>query len=178
MAEYTIYLSEPLRKIGDYVDVVNSDGTVTRRIKKLVLTGEEVDWGEVDTTASTRYFILIIGTLNYAISNAVISTHFSQETINSSTTEVGVNILNSTGQGKCYVAVRPENASTATLSGFKAWLASEYAAGKPVTVWYVLATPTTETVTVPTLTPTKGSNTLSIGTTLQPSSVSITGGIK
>ena len=41
-----------------------------------------------------------------------------------------------------------------------------------------LQTPTTETVTVPTLTPTKGSNTLTVGTTLQPSSVSITGGIK
>ena len=41
-----------------------------------------------------------------------------------------------------------------------------------------LVTPTTETVTVPTLTPTKGANTLTIGTTLQPSEVSITGGIK
>ena len=41
-----------------------------------------------------------------------------------------------------------------------------------------LTTPTTETVTVPTLTPTKGSNTLSVGTTLQPSEISITGGIK
>lgn len=41
-----------------------------------------------------------------------------------------------------------------------------------------LQTPTTETVTVPTLTPQKGSNTLSVGTTLQPSEISITGGIK
>ena len=41
-----------------------------------------------------------------------------------------------------------------------------------------LVTPTTETVTVPTLTPAKGANTLTVGTTLQPSSVSITGGIK
>ena len=41
-----------------------------------------------------------------------------------------------------------------------------------------LQTPTTETVTVPTLTPTEGNNVLSFGTTLQPSEVSITGHIK
>ena len=41
-----------------------------------------------------------------------------------------------------------------------------------------LVTPTTETVTVPTLTPTKGSNTLTVNTTLPPSEVSITGGIR
>ena len=36
-----IILSEPLCKIGDYADSVDSDGIVTRRIKKLVLTGQE-----------------------------------------------------------------------------------------------------------------------------------------
>ena len=38
----TVYLSEPLRKIGDYSDTVSSDGTATRRIKKKVLTGSEL----------------------------------------------------------------------------------------------------------------------------------------
>ena len=63
-------------------------------------------------------------------------------------------------------------------ASFNAYLAAQYANGTPVTVWYVLANPVTEQVTLPTLTPAKGSNTLSIGTTLPPSEVSITGGIK
>jgi len=71
----------------------------------------------------------------------------------------------------------------------KAYLASEYAAGTPVTVWYVLETPTegivneplykigdyadelTTTTPIPTA---KGSNTLTVDTTVQPSEVSIT----
>jgi len=65
-----------------------------------------------------------------------------------------------------------------SISAFRQLLTDSYAAGNPVTVWYVLATPTTEQVTAPTLTPAIGNNTLAIGTTLQPSSVSITGHIK
>lgn len=80
----------------------------------------------------------------------------------------------------------------ATKDDFKAFLAAQYAAGTPVTIWYPLATETigisneplakigdyadelhsTDAgVTIPTV---KGENTLTVGTDLQPSEMAIT----
>ena len=53
-------------------------------------------------------------------------------------------------------------ANTETLSGFKQWLADQYAAGTPVIVIYTLATPTTESVAGQTLQVTDGDNVLEI----------------
>lgn len=57
-------------------------------------------------------------------------------------------------------------------------LATLFFANNHVTVEYDLATPTTEPITLPTIPTINGQNVLSIGTTLQPSTVSITGHIK
>jgi hypothetical protein len=88
--------------------------------------------------------------------------------------------------GNNYFYINDEN--YASLNAFKAYLAQQYAAGTPVCVWYVLATPTTGIVNEPirkintyadsvsgiTIPVTAGANTLSIGTTLQPSEVTAT----
>ena len=74
-----------------------------------------------------------------------------------------------------------------TIDEFKSYVQQQYAAGTPVTVWYVLATPTTGitneplmkigsyadslTTSIPT---TDGANALSIDTTVQPSEVTAT----
>lgn len=74
-----------------------------------------------------------------------------------------------------------------TLTDFKTYLQQQYAAGTPVTVWYVLATVETGTVNEPlrkigdyadtlsnvSIPVTAGGDTLSIGTTLQPSEVTV-----
>ena len=49
---YPLYLSEPLRKIGEYSDTVDSSGAVTRRIRKLVLDGTET-W--INTSAPSLF---------------------------------------------------------------------------------------------------------------------------
>lgn len=82
-----------------------------------------------------------------------------------------------------------------TVAGLKEYLAAQYAAGTPVVVWYALAGPETAIVNEPlakigdyadelhsedttiTIQTVSGRNTLTIDTTLQPSSVSITGHI-
>ena len=168
----TIYLPEPLRKIGDYADVVNSDGTVTRRVKKVVLTGQES--GEWDKNPSFNngdgyYNLTAFSGYVRGLSDAICS---------------HLNKIGSTGDpqgiysGNNISIVFDHALGLDTKQKLRQWLSEQYSNGTPVCVWYVLATATTETVTVPTLTPAKGSNTLSIGTTLAPSSVSITGGIK
>ena len=160
----TVYLPEPLRKIGEYSDSVSSDGTVTRRVKKLIFDGTE-NWS-ADRT-DNFYTPVISDAMRTA---TVFCTH--QKSV--STSLVSENcFISSTG--------RFNIATTAvehTTAAWQSYLTEQYANGTPVCVWYVLATAQTETVTVPTLTPAKGSNTLSIGTELPPSSVSVTGGIK
>ena len=80
------------------------------------------------------------------------------------------------------------NTDYTTSSGFKAYLAAQYAAGTPVCVWYVLATPQTttlnepirkigdyaDTVTTNTIPTTSTESTFDVDTTLKPSKVELT----
>lgn len=166
-ATQNLYLTEPLRKIGNYADVVNGDGTVARRLLRLVLTGAE-SW-VADTYSGHRAFQSYapkqqIGTIN------CICSHYRTLYREANNVIYFVN-----AQTNRFV-IFDDRFTTDTE--FKTFLATQYAAGAPVTIWYVLANPTTEAITSPAVTPITGSNTLSIGTTLAPSSVSITGHVK
>ena len=170
----TVYISEPIRKIGDYADTISSTGAVTRRIKELILTGTE-SW-KTTGDGTSRYNRLKVGAFNTAFPAMAMCTHAIRVSITTSTTDIGCNVIDSQVSNASFVAFRLEDYMT--LASFKQFLADQYAAGTPVTIWYVLQEPTIEQITVPTLTPEKGINTLSVGTTLQPSEVSITGHIK
>lgn len=170
-----LYLQEPLRKIGDYADVVNSDGTVTRRIKKLVLTGEE-DWAAHTGIGNWYYvdniFSPIVNTSAYCDRYKFASYSSAEELTNGQFTF---------GNPGGITSIRRlifKDTAQATVTDFKTYLQQHYAAGTPITIWYILSTPTTETITSPAVIPITGSNTLAIDTTLQPSSVSITGHVK
>lgn len=166
-----IYLPEPLRRIGDYADTVASDGTVTRRVKKLVLTGQE-SWNK--NSANRMYTSLgensVIGTVpictNFVGTNAETYADIGDGQITTSHTGGGVNRL------ACYFS------SITDTQVFKNWLSDLYVAGTPVTVWYVLSSPQTESFTAPTISTVKGENVLTVGTALPPSQISITGNIK
>ena len=166
-----LYLSEPIRKMGDYADKAKSDNTTARKIEKYEFTGTE----KFNRDGSTGViYTKDIPTPNYTRNaKTMIMSHYE--------TQVNVATNNGIEEGKAcfvneYLSIRDNN--FATTQDFTSFLAYEYAAGHPVTIWYVLAEETTETITSPTLTPTTGNNTLSVGTTLQPSNVSITGHIK
>lgn len=129
-------LSAPLYGIGDYKDILNlSTGVLTRNIKKLVLTGKEtwIVW-------NGNYYSNVIDSKSM-IASPLFCTHFINN--NTSGMYIGIN------------ASRLKIASVAIpfvtgVDDLKAWLANQYQNGTPITVWYVLATPETETVTVPT----------------------------
>lgn len=171
-----IYLQEPIRKIGDHADAAGlSIGGANRRIRKLVLDGTE----EIGVHTIYNYYVYckLSSSTGYAIENVNICSHFPAVRISVSNTSQGFGVQNKTDPSGTYVLFRWDSVPM-TASGFKQWLSDQYSAGTPVTVWYVLTEPETETATIPTITTEKGSNTLSIGTSLQPSSVSITGHIK
>ena len=163
-----IYLTEPIRRIGDYADSVSSDGTVTRKIDKLVLTGEE-NWA-TSTIGVHNGFLTYAPHTQIGTINGVCS-HYKVEYSNNDNT---LYFIQNPANGRFIIF----DDRFSSAYDFKAFLAAQYAAGTPVCVWYVLATPVTETITAPTLTTAKGSNTLTVGTELQPSAVSVTGNIK
>ena len=167
-----IYLTEPLRKIGDYADTVEQDGTVTRRVKKLVLDGTEnwALWSSGEPDVERYYYKWGKSTPS---DYGLICTHFPFRTTDGNFEHVRLG-----GSYRDDFVIYISKTIAQTVADFKTYLAAQYAAGTPVTIWYVLNYPTTETATVPTLTPTKGSNTLTVDTSLPTSGISITGQIR
>lgn len=132
----------PLCRIGEYKDVLDlSTGGVTRRIKTLVLTGDDTETYTSVYSGDNRFFAYTLGSRGM---NVLISTHFTGANISSTSTDVGLRIVE--GQD---LRIRPENVRGMTVADFKVWLQQQYANGTPVTVWYVLETPETEIITVP-----------------------------
>ena len=170
----TIYLDEPLRKIGDYADTVNQDGTVTRKIAKITLDGTE-PWAYTGGMHKLPF-----DTQNYSpakylreLELIAVCSHYTPVT---NQAQASINngeltfLVSSSGTNNMYI----RDTSYADATEFKAFLAAQAQANTPVCVWYIRATDATETETTPTLVPSKGSNTLSFDTTLQPSYASIT----
>ena len=112
----------------------------TRRIKKLVLTGEEADWMMASSFAGCFYKSTALS----SVQMEVLCTHlpyiavsdFAQGTITISTS----NRINIWFQ---------QFTSGSTVTEFKQYLASQFKNGTPVTVWYVLAEEETAVVNEP-----------------------------
>lgn len=168
-ATQTIYLDAPLRKIGNYSDVINSDGTVIRRINKKILKGAE-NWSytagmqklPVDDYSYLRELELIAVCSHYtAVAN------MAQASISNGQLTF---LVSGSGANNLYI----RDDSYPDSSTFKQYLADQYSANTPVCIWYVLSTETTEAFVAPTLTTIKGNNTLTVGTTIQPTNASVT----
>lgn len=180
--------SEPLHKIGDYADYVNFErGLVVRQIKKVVLNGNESYFftGPLNSlripikislpNVITTYYIKMIIASHYITS---VSSEFSSDEKDAYTIRIGENtrviwvfLPKSFFSGE----ISSENC----ISQFKAYLATQYAAGTPVTIWYALNEPEEEPLgnllPIQTI---KGSDVLTVDTTVQPSEIYIKGKIK
>lgn len=152
-----------------------------RRIKKMVLTGQEawIIW-------NGNYFSSVID--REGLINDIVCSHF----INSSSAGISYGRNDSSGLKIAAVAVP----FVSNVNELKQWLADEYAAGTPVTVWYVPKEPKTAIVNEPlakignyvdelnstnaeiSIQTTYGINTLDVNTDLKPSYLSLTGHIK
>lgn len=135
----------PLCGISTYKDTLNlATGVCARQIKKLVLTGNESGW----VMSGTGYFYNLTLSDNPKEMSAVVSTHFTATTT-PGTVEIGCIRFGGTAQSPTQPLIFNYDKGAIGLTAFKQWLAAQYSAGTPVTVWYVLETPTTETITVP-----------------------------
>lgn len=142
--EYDYLLaSNPLCGIDTYKDELNlATGACTRQIQKLVLDGTG---GWKRDNATGVFSLDILNSLSTS-SQSGISSHWQFEQ------NRGVYTLLAEGHGcirNSYNELWIRDNNFPTVADFKSYLAAQYAAGTPVTVWYVLATPTTETITIP-----------------------------
>ena len=167
-----IYLSAQLMKIGDTADSLVSDGTVSYTIRKYVLTGNEnievLSSGQAPIRISGLYFRRPAYT-----ACTWLCTHYPCVPNSASWGSYDYCLTVSTQDSDSQMRIRDINYNSGTASDFKAYLAAQYAAGTPVTIWVVLST-RTEQVTVPTISTTSGLNTIDINTTVKPSEMSLT----
>ncbi|MCQ2581236.1 MAG: hypothetical protein MJ164_03670 [Alphaproteobacteria bacterium] len=141
----SIYINEPLRKVGEYADELRPDGTVIRRVGVKVLDGTE-NWTKY---ANAYPFVPNLLPTNYATGTLLVSNYYSGNTANSGSADYGNYScwVQSTSQ---YPRLYIRDDRFTTLSGttgindFKAYLAQQYANGTPVTVYYPLATEVVE----------------------------------
>lgn len=157
-----IYLPSPL--MAD--EVLKSDGSREVEWGKLVLTGDE---GWLPERYNRYYLSTVIGTDSY-LTNDTYCSHLPYNTNVYQDTGTQVGIVSS----KSGIRIRmPQTEEFDTTSEFKAWLKSEYDKGTPVTVWYQLAEPTSETVDVPQIPTLKGNCTIDVDTEVKPKNMSI-----
>lgn len=185
MPDYEPYgIKIPISSASTTTNVYLGEVQTTRKIKKLVLTGEETISGDI---GYNRFFFTIQDMRSEGVRlTKLYCTHYQ----NISDGRPIANIPNNsiyTGGGADSQKVFIKTTDYTTVSGFKSYLAAQYTAGTPVCVWYVLANETTGIVneplrkigdyadtvsgiTVPTIT---GKDTFDVNTTLKPSSVSL-----
>lgn len=175
----------PISSANTTTPVYLGEVETTRRIKKLVLTGDVAFTQTSNYQQSSRFRLVINDALRGADTytvDTIISTHYKSET----GFEIGT-IAQSNGIDiNCTFCM--QSSAYPDLTTFKSYLAAQYAAGTPVTVWYVLATPTTGIVNEPlmkigeyadevsgiSIPVTTGGDSFDVLTTLKPSEVELT----
>ena len=170
--------SEPIHRIGKYADYVGySSGKIMRRIKKLVLTGNEnwILYTLPDAVNVERFYFVLSQLAVSSSPDNLVSSHFPIKSNNSDMEHMR---CGGSSNNEMYIYI-PRLLAT-TVAGLKSYLAAKYTAGTPVTVWYVLETPTEEDppVPFPELTTLSGTNTLTVDTTVKPSRIDLTGRLK
>lgn len=186
----------PITCAGQTVPVYLGQVSTVRRVKKLVLTGNEAFTKNSGSATDYLYYASRGALLPSSVSKTPITCSHLQEVATAPTGgNTGISAANNFNAVYVNFGADVMNAQTRgnTVDGLKEYLASEYAAGNPVTVWYVLATPTTETENKPlakigdysdelhltnddiTIQTVSGENTLTVDTTLKPSKIEISG---
>ena len=178
-----IYLSEPLRKLGDYADTIeyvgNGQAKIIRNIKSLTLTGTE-NWKfqSVNDYGIYNFYIKTESTSAKSAYLEICNNFITQTTLIADTQTIGLYLSRDKPDATLYLRV--DNTIATDVDTLKSWLAAKYNSGSPVIVEYVLDTPTEEIIEVPQIptfrnTPTiKGIMTsLSVDTTIKPSSTNV-----
>lgn len=176
----------PISSANTTTNIYLGEVETTRRTKKLVLTGDE-EWLFYSNNLGAWQFYVNDLSLGGVSASSCMS-NIAPYGVTSSTRhqyDYGCYLIkNGNGVG---FQMNGDKDTLINTTSWKSYLAEKYAAGIPVTVWYVLATPTTGIVneplrkigdyadevsgiTIPTII---GANTIDVDTMLKPSEVSV-----
>lgn len=167
-----IYLTEPLRKCGEYADYIDFENKkVVRKIGVYTYNGTETWVKHATTTDGYGVFRnenLLTPLINAPL-NATFMTHFNlcykAATADFALNEYRFAWSGNTNIGSTRVYI---SAKETTVEDFATWLSENKAS-----IYYPLATPTEETIELPNIPTFKGTTILSVDTNIQPSSVEV-----
>lgn len=179
----TVYLDEPMRFCfesdimhTEFAMMTLSTVGIMRFIKKIVLDGTE-DFLRYATGTSARAYLEIAGANFTDNTITCMCSHYTARK-NGGLTTVTSYPSGSIAWRTALNQLTIIDSDITSLEEFKQFLAQEYANGTPVTIWYSLAEPEEEEIELPTLTPAKGSNTLTVDTTTPCGYIILYGGIR
>ena len=158
----TVELNQPLRALPNGVKDTVENGVVTRRVGVVTFDGSSDEaWKEYTGSTKTVHTYMINLDKPRGINDAICDKLVYIQDCWEKNIEFSYSTF-AVGRG-FYVNT---NSEISTVDQFKTWLQSN-----PITVWYELATPTTEQITLPTLPSWYPYTDALVGTELQPSFV-------
>lgn len=165
----TVELNQPLRELPNGVKDTIENGVVTRRVGEITFDGSEMWYKNSGSNSNNwMYYVTIAHIRAKGLCDSL--PHKEIADINSDgarINRVGFNFNHNATVMYLNVGYYMEQAGlTNTVDNLKTWLQSN-----PITVWYELATPTTEQITLPTLPSWYPYTNAWVGTELQPSFV-------
>lgn len=159
-----IYLDEPLRKIDEYSDYIDfKNGKVVRNIDSIVFSGDvSENWSLPNTSPNTLRFTFSNGLPNGKDINIV--KIISNKFVNGSRTLDNGDYEHIRSSAIGYprlvsLNINKNRLTENTVNAFKTWLSNN-----PITVDYVLETPTEEDIELPNINLIEGKNIITIGT--------------
>ncbi len=160
-----IYLEEPLRKIDGYNDYIDfANGKIVRKIKEIILDGSlSNNFNNPTINNNTIRFDIqniLLGSLR-SNQNKIICDKFISLYGNNNDYE-HIRNTNTSYNNVLIVYINKIRLNLYTREEFINWLSSN-----PVTVYYVLATPTEEDIELPNINLIEGKNIITIGTDVQ-----------
>lgn len=125
---------------GLSINYYNKVNLVDDKYKKCIVTkilDNPSDWrsGALEGQ-DTNYFVCKLGERGTFATRVCVSDKFERVHISSSTTEVGIDVFDSSAFGGYMVAIRPANVQDYTIDTFKKWIKEN-----PVTLKYALLVP-------------------------------------
>ncbi|MBP9999632.1 MAG: hypothetical protein KBT14_02975, partial [Proteobacteria bacterium] len=133
-----IYLNAPLRKVGNYADVLDyKNGTITRNVGVKVLDGTE-SW----SGTTVRFSLDIADMMGTGSGWAIFCSHYKGYLSSSPITDMP-DLSCKANRANLLLKDAKFNGD---VTDFKSYLAQQYANGTPVTIYYPLATPVVEQI--------------------------------
>lgn len=164
----TVELNQPLRELPNGVKDTIENGVVTRRVGVVTFDGSEA-WNRnnVNDPNNWLYYHSMSHGKADGLCNSLMHESFNIINKGADLASVGFNLAHNENNIFVNVGYYMELIGLAnTAENLKTWLQSN-----PITVWYELATPTTEQITLPTLPSWYPYTDAWVGTELQPSFV-------